>query len=473
MKCLFIGFLSAARLLQSQAETVVCTSYTCIQSGWVLKATAASIHVATPTDADCCEAAPTCSTYTCVTPGWVKKDGIDSMINPTDNLCCEAPPVSKTTTITTITSTTSTTTSTTSTSPQNPPFDPAKTNAVPKVPKDNFHYVKKHNRICSGRAYTDHSSTGCNGWKDLSEVECQQKCTQNATADNCPHKECFAAALFGGGTRCHLFEPGECLSLMHENHVVIYEKVAHRSWFEETEHGMSKAMKTPVAKEVMGAGAAVTAAGVAAAGVAAALATRQQPYPRMHAKRASTTRRPSTGFQQANTTISAAVAAGDVVLQVVNSSGFRVGGQIWIDAGTPQQEGNVISQFGSLILQQPLTYAHSAGASVTSVGEANSSSLPPLIVPAFRQASTTPAVHSSSNTNGIGMPLLLSLVVVVCCCLSLMLTVCIVAARKGKRSRRSYNRDDYSSDESGSGSESEQDYEEDPHRGRRDYYGRE
>merc|ERR1711924_149087 len=212
----------------------------------------------------------------------------------------------------------------------------------------------------------------------------------------------------------------------------------------------------------MGAGAAVTAAGVAAAGVAAALATRQQPYPRMHAKRPSTTRRPRTGFRQANTTISAAVAAGDVVLQVVNSSGFRVGGQIWIDAGTPQQEGNVISQFGSLILQQPLTYAHSAGASVTSVGDANSSSLPPLIVPAFRQASTTPAVHSSSNTtNGIGMPLLLSLVVVVCCCLSLMLTVCIVAARKGKRSRRSYNRDDYSSDESGSGSESEQDYEED------------
>jgi len=60
---------------------------------------------------------------------------------------------------------------------------------------------------------------------------------------------------------------------MHENHVVIYEKVAHRSWFEETKHGMSKAMKTLVAKEVMGAGAAVTAAGVAAAGVAAALAT--------------------------------------------------------------------------------------------------------------------------------------------------------------------------------------------------------
>jgi hypothetical protein len=269
-----------------------------------------------------------------------------------------------------------------------------------------------------------------------------------------------------------LFEPEECVSLMHENHVVIYEKVAHRSWFEETKHGMSKAMKTPVAKEVMGAGAAVTAAGVAAAGVAAALATRQEPYPRMHAKRPSTTRRPRTGFQQANTTISAAVAAGDVVLQVVNSSGFRVGGQIWIDAGTPQQEGNVISQFGSLILQQPLTYAHSAGASVKMAGDAgtaNSSSLPPLIVPAFRQASTTPAVHSSSNTNGIGMPLLLSLVVVVCCCLSLMLTVCIVAARKGKRSRRTYNRGDYSSDESGSGSESEQDYQEDPHRGRRDF----
>merc|ERR1719197_684859 len=58
------------------------------------------------------------------------------------------------------------------------------------------------------------------------------------------------------------------------------------------------------------------------------------------------------------------VRAEVTVLPTVSNSGFEIGEDIVIDAGTPVQEFNRIVGFGSLILESPLKFDHSAGALV-------------------------------------------------------------------------------------------------------------
>jgi len=64
--------------------------------------------------------------------------------------------------------------------------------------------------------------------------------------------------------------------------------------------------------------------------------------------------------------MSEAVSAGATVLQVGSTTGFEVGREVLIDAENPsKQEVNVVTGFGSLILETPLLYDHAAGASIT------------------------------------------------------------------------------------------------------------
>merc|ERR1719313_1636796 len=99
-----------------------------------------------------------------------------------------------------------------------------------------------------------------------------------------------------------------------------------------------------------------------------------------------------------------------------------------IGAGTSQQEDNVISHFGSLVLQNPLVYAHPPGTSITMLGSSllqQAPSLPPLAKTQQTNTSTTPLWHSISSTSSSGVPIWLPVAVSLCCCLSLALTACI------------------------------------------------
>jgi len=65
-----------------------------------------------------------------------------------------------------------------------------------------------------------------------------------------------------------------------------------------------------------------------------------------------------------STTLKTAAKVGDTRLDVVDQAGFQVGQQIVIDAGTAVEEFNVISGFGSILVESPLKFAHAAGAPV-------------------------------------------------------------------------------------------------------------
>lgn len=70
----------------------------------------------------------------------------------------------------------------------------------------------------------------------------------------------------------------------------------------------------------------------------------------------------------ANTTLTNSVPANSTVLPVGSSNGFYLGRQVLIDAGTPVQEANIVAGFGSLVLKNPLAFAHGTGATVIEAG---------------------------------------------------------------------------------------------------------
>lgn len=64
------------------------------------------------------------------------------------------------------------------------------------------------------------------------------------------------------------------------------------------------------------------------------------------------------------TTVTVALQAGATVVPVANQAGFQVGGKIVIDSGVLREVG-VMASFGSIILKQPLQYAHAAGVNIS------------------------------------------------------------------------------------------------------------
>ena len=67
-------------------------------------------------------------------------------------------------------------------------------------------YTAESGMRCTGSAYTFNPSTGCDGWSQLSEYECWEKCSTNAQASNCPAKTCTAAAFYPSSGWCHLYD---------------------------------------------------------------------------------------------------------------------------------------------------------------------------------------------------------------------------------------------------------------------------
>ena len=80
------------------------------------------------------------------------------------------------------------------------------------------------------------------------------------------------------------------------------------------------------------------------------------------------------------TTLSAAVPAGSNVLPVVSQAGCNVGDTVAIDPGLPNEDRGTILGFGSIVIQQPTTQAHLAGAVVIRVtgGLTTSAAAPPI-----------------------------------------------------------------------------------------------
>ena len=77
------------------------------------------------------------------------------------------------------------------------------------------------------------------------------------------------------------------------------------------------------------------------------------------------------------TTITADVVAGNQSLEVSSTNGFYIGDNIRINPGGVNEEDNIITGFGSLLLQNPLQFDHSIGEVVlnlnpTAVEEINS-----------------------------------------------------------------------------------------------------
>jgi probable HAF family extracellular repeat protein len=83
------------------------------------------------------------------------------------------------------------------------------------------------------------------------------------------------------------------------------------------------------------------------------------------------------GINITTTTLSADVAAGSQAIEVSSTTGFNIGDNIKINPGGVNEEDNVITGFGSLLLQNPLQFDHFIGEVVlnlnpTAVEETNS-----------------------------------------------------------------------------------------------------
>jgi hypothetical protein len=67
------------------------------------------------------------------------------------------------------------------------------------------------------------------------------------------------------------------------------------------------------------------------------------------------------GINIATTTLSADVAAGGQAIEVSSTTGFNIGDNIKINPGGVNEEDNVITGFGSFLLQNSLQYDHFIG----------------------------------------------------------------------------------------------------------------
>lgn len=340
---------------------------------------------------------------------------------------------------------------------------------IPQIPLD-FHYVRSKQQICSGWAFTDDQPLGCNGWQGITEQQCQQKCTAGVSvhAPHCPAKECYATSFFPSSGWCHLFEPAECRSLIGDSSAVSSIKTK-KGIFDDIP-GMDKvteSLQTPMAKKAIAGTGIVVAAGVAAAGVGAAIYTRQQ----AELQQARSTDRPTSGVFLGQkptgappgaptfgpfpppisaklaagaaakpaapvlTSLTEAVQAGATALAVKVQTGFIAGSKIVIGAGTPQEELNYIVGFGSVLLKEPLKFAHAAGVTISSVAEV------------ITAAPTAEPNVLSDPTSSSGFPLWVPLVVLVCCCISAVLTAMAFSGRRRHRGNatrdRSYSEDSY------------------------------
>jgi len=105
------------------------------------------------------------------------------------------------------------------------------------------------------------------------------------------------------------------------------------------------------------------------------------------------------GETLAFTKMTSSVSAGATVLpNVMSGVGFQVGNTIDLSKGTPQYETNVISGFGSIILQFPLLFNHSAGATVSVPVPTTTTTTTTSTSTTSTTTSTTTTVTTSTST---------------------------------------------------------------------------
>lgn len=262
-----------------------------------------------------------------------------------------------------------------------------------------FRYQEHPNKMCSGVSYTSDQSVGCNGWGGLSEVQCQEKCSQNSKAPNCPQKQCLAAVFFSASGWCHLYEPAECQSQNDTPYALTYKKVKKGIFDNPVTDEIKETMQNPVAHEILEAGGIAAGIGVAAAGVEAALHTRDQPKPI-----------PSVAPWIAATPVPVArspttLVPGDTKAQGRQQASGAPGG-ISIAKGAPALSSSVAS---------PLSPT-APTSTTTTMGAAGS---------------------LSSPGSGSGLLLWLPLLAVLCGCLAMALPLCV---SRGKKSRAGFER---------------------------------
>lgn len=321
---------------------------------------------------------------------------------------------------------------------------PAKTPATDvddRVPTQ-FRYKEFKGKVCAGSAYTDDKARGCNGWAGISEVECQQHCSQNAVAPNCPAKKCMAASFFSAGGWCHLYEPSECKKQNANILSLTYKKVEHKKveqglWNNPLVHDAQKAIHSTAAREAVSAGAAAIAFGAAAAGVAAAVETRDQQSATV-SESATVSAKSGQGRPLAQLRQSQHAERTDAAVattHVAGSAGDR--------SPLPQQKA------ASSATAAPTQPPAAAMPSVTGAEELVTSGTTTTSVANFLGA---------SGSSKSGLPLWLPLVVLSCCCCLAVAAVAGLACSRRKSSRSRSVDDSYSDEDDYDGEDFDDEY---------------
>lgn len=257
----------------------------------------------------------------------------------------------------------------------------------------HFRYKEYPKKMCTGHSYTDHKSTGCNGWAGISEVECQQHCSNNDVAPNCPNKKCMAAVFFSAGGWCHLYEPSECETQNSLEYALTYKKVEEGLFNNPAVNKVKKALSNPVTQKVLGAGAIAVGVGAAAAGVAAALHTRNV----------------------APTTTTLALKP-----RIVSTAAPSTSSSTGDGLNLPQQRA---AGFANQATLGPNSFAMTRGPGASTTAGASS-------------------FLSGPSSSSSGLPLWLPLVILCCCCLAAALTAIAMRSKRGGRGTRNYYEDD-------------------------------
>lgn len=67
------------------------------------------------------------------------------------------------------------------------------------------------NQRCSNLAYTHDTTVGCDGWRDLTEDKCWEKCLASEQAAGCPKRTCAAMSYYAEEGWCHHYSSCEAL----------------------------------------------------------------------------------------------------------------------------------------------------------------------------------------------------------------------------------------------------------------------
>ena len=87
-------------------------------------------------------------------------------------------------------------------------------NAPPDVNSPKRLFATIADGACIGKSFTEYPDQGCDGFRDLTQSECQQKCADHWAPDECTEERCHAAVYYPASGLCHLYMAPECVDLV-------------------------------------------------------------------------------------------------------------------------------------------------------------------------------------------------------------------------------------------------------------------